>query len=225
MPNYDELQNRKRALIRKTIDGSCFFASSDAPAIEAITDETGSLVALPSGTGVSLPWDDAGYLTGDGMQHSREVSTSDVTSFGQQTPTRSDITTDTTTLTIACQETKLSTIGLATGVDTTTLQPATGGEVIIRKPARPSPRQYRVLNLAVDLAEEGEIYIARFFPIVKITAFADQPFTGGDEALLWGVTAQAQMDDVLGYSESWHFGGPGWLALLDEMGFPPAPSA
>lgn len=221
MPNYDDLQNKKSQLIRKALDGSAFVAGQTATPIEYITDTTGALIALPTGTGASA-WDDAGYLTGDGMGHSRNVTTSDVTSFGRQTPTRSDITNDSTTITLACQETKLWTIGLATGADLHAYVPQQGGEVRIRKPARPAQKTYRVLNMAIDLTEAGEIYIARFFPQAKVTGFSDQPFATGDEAILWGVTMTAQFDDALGFSESWHFGGPGWAALLNEMGFQPA---
>jgi len=219
VPNYDDLQNKKNSLIRKSLDGSAFLAPSGADPIDYITGADGSLVVLPT------DWDDVGYLTTDGMAHSRAVTTSDVTSFGRTTPTRSDITADTTTITIAAQETKLLTMSLATGADLTSVVPQPGGEVRFRKPQTPSQRTYRLLTMAVDLTEDGEIYIARFFPRAKVTAFADQAFTGGDEALLWGATFTGQYDDTLGFAEAWHFGGPGWLALLDDAGFPPPAAA
>lgn len=214
MPNFDDLQNKKNELIRKALDGSAFIGPSSAATIDYLTDATGALIELPA------EWDDLGYLTGDGMGHSRNIATSEITSFGRQTATRTDITSDSTTITVAAQETKLLTIGLATGADLSAVVPRAGGEVRIRKPRSPIQRTYRILNMAVDLTEQGEIYIARYFPEVKVTSFSDQSFTSGDEAILWGVTLTAQYDDTLGFSESWHFGGPGWRALLDEMGFP-----
>jgi hypothetical protein len=33
------------------------------------------------------------------------------------------------------------------------------------------------------------------------------------------VTVTGEIDSTLGYSESYLFGGAGWLALLDSMGF------
>lgn len=219
MPTYDDLQSKKSDLIRKALDGSCFAAGQNATPIERLTGPTGELLALPTGTGVNA-WGDVGYLTSDGMQQSRESSQSEVTSFGRQTPTRTDITADVTTVTISAQETNLRTIGMATGFDMATVRPLQGGEVVLRKPARPSPRIYRILNLAVDLNDAGEIYIARFYPRAKVTSFGEQPFGGGDDPILWPVTLTAEMDDDLGFSEAWHFGGPGWRAILDDMGFP-----
>jgi hypothetical protein len=216
VPTFADIENKKSQLIRKSLDGSAFIAPNDAEPIDYLTDETGGLLVLPE------DWDDVGYLTTDGMPHSRAVTTSDITSFGRTTPTRSDITADTTTITIAAQETKLLTIGLATGADLTGVIPRAGGEVRFRKPRTPAQRTYRLLTMAVDTTEDGEIYIARFFPQAKVTAYADQAFTGGDEALLWGTTFTAQFDDTLGFSESWHFGGSAWEALLLDAGFPAA---
>lgn len=214
--NYDALADKKNELIRKALDGSAYLAKRTADPIEAICGPAGALLTLPSGYG------DLGYLTGEGMAFGRDVSSSDITSFGSTTPTRSDITNDTTTVTVNCQETKLLTLGMATGisvaansVDTTT------GELILRKPPRPTSTYWQMLCLAVDLAEDGEVYIARFFPNVKPTSFPEQAFADGDNAITWGTTMTAYLDNELGFSESWHFGGPGWNGLLASMGFTP----
>jgi hypothetical protein len=174
-----------------------------------------NLNTLPGG------WDDLGWLSTDGSQFSRDVSASDVSSWGSVTPTRSDITSDTSTLTVVAQETKLLTIGLATGADLAaiTATPNTG-EVSIAKPTRPSSKHYRALSVAVDLGDAGEIYIARFFPRAKVSNYAEQSFGGGDDPITWGVTLTGEEDSTLGYSERWLFGGPGWLALLTDMGIP-----
>lgn len=212
--NYDALADKKNQLIRKALDGSAFLAKRSADPIEAITGTAGALLQLPAGYG------DLGYLTGDGMSFGRDVTTSDITSFGSTTPTRSDITNDTTTVTINCQETKLLTLGMATGIDVAaTSRSATTGELILRKPPRPTSKYWQILALAVDLSEFGEIYIARFFPNAKPTSFPEQAFADGDNAITWGTTFTAYVDNELGYSESWHFGGPGWIGLLTDMGF------
>jgi hypothetical protein len=38
----------------------------------------------------------------------------------------------------------------------------------------------------------------------------------------YGVTFTAYQDSTAGFTESWLFGGPGWNALIDAMGFPAA---
>src|SRR5690606_18678140 len=157
--SYAEIEQRKQALIRKALKGSAFIAPISAPVIETLTSGSGSdLATLPEGYG------DLGWLTEEGLPFGRDVTQSDITSFGSTSPTRSDVTADTTTLTVVAQETKLLTIGLATGADLAAIKAdATTGEVRIDKPETPSARYYRVLALAVDQSDSGaEIYIARF---------------------------------------------------------------
>jgi hypothetical protein len=176
-----------------------------------------NLKLLPQGM------DDLGWLSTDGAQFSRDVSTSDVQSWGSVTPTRSDVTSDTSTMAVTAQETKLLTIGLATGADLASMVPdSQTGEVSIAKPTRPAGKHYRALSVAVDIGDGGEIYLARFFPRGKVTNYAEQNHGGGDDPVSWGVTLTGEEDSNLGYSERWLFGGPGWNAILADMGFPTA---
>ena len=222
MPNYDALKNKQTELIRKALDGSVFVGPPSVAAITALTayqvgpPEVIDLATLPVGM------DDLGYLSTDGAQFNRDVSQSDVTSWGSVGPTRSDILSDTSTLEVLAQETKLLTLEVATGADLSAVVPDPDtGEVRIEKPVRPSSRFYRVLSLAVDQGDAGEIYIGRYFPRGKVTSYAAQTFGGGDDPITWGVTFTGFEDSALGYSESWFFGGPGWEAQLVAMGFTP----
>ena len=221
---YDLLKSKQTELIRKALDGSVFIASADAPTLAGLTDAADSLLKpLPAPASEALPWGDLGWLSGDGAQFSRDVSTSDISSWGSVSPTRSDVTADSSTLTVACQETNIRTIGLATGMDMSSVTPTAGsGEIQIKKPSRPSSRFYRVLSLAVDQGDAGEIYIARYMPRAKVTGFSEQSFGGGDDPVMWGVTFTGYEDSDEGFSESWIFGGPGWKAMLTDMGFPAA---
>lgn len=183
-------------------------------------------IAYGKDSGISLRqlpslWDDLGWLTTDGASHSRDVASSDVTSWGSVTPTRTDITSDTTAVAVVAQETKLLTVGLASGVDPSTIVADTDtGEVSIAKPTRPRGKYWRVMTLAVDLGDGGEIYIGRFLPRAKVTNYTEQNYGQSDDPIAWGVTLTGETDPDLGYSERWLFGGPGWNALLDEMGIP-----
>jgi hypothetical protein len=219
---YEELKNKQTELIRKALEGSVFLADVTAAPIADLTSYTAGPPVTIDLAPLPTEWDDLGWLSNDGAAFSRDVSTSDVTSWGSVSPTRSDVTADTSTLTVVAQETKLLTIGLATGADLAAVTPAANtGEVSIEKPARPSSKFYRVLSLAVDLGDAGEIYIGRFMPRAKVTSYAEQSFGGGDDPISWGVTFTGYEDSVLGYSERWIFAGPGWNALLTEMGFTP----
>lgn len=219
---YDALKNKQQELIRKALDGSCFLAPASADPITSLTIMSGGTPSIPVLNELPIDWDDLGFLTNDGMQFARESSSSEVTSFGAVTPTRTDIVSDTTTLTVTAQETKLLTIGLATGADLANFTPdASTGELRIAKPVRPKSQHYRALSLAVDSSDDGEIYIGRFLPNAKVSSYAEQAFGGGDEAIPWGVTLTGELDSELGYTEEWLFGGQGWKALLTKMGFTP----
>jgi hypothetical protein len=219
MATFADLQNVQTELIRKAKSGSAFLA----PVSAADVDETfvgpgGILAALPA------DYEDLGWLTNDGMGFSRDVSTSDVTSFGSVSPTRSDVVSDTSTVTVTCQETKLLTIGLATGIDTTAIKtPGTNGAIMVRKPVAPTSKFYRLFCISKDDGDAGDIYIARFFPRAKVTSFGEQAFGGGDDPISWGVTMTGYADSDLGFTEAWLFGGPGWNALVEDMGFDAIP--
>lgn len=221
--DYAALKKKQSELIRKPLQGSVFAASIDAGVPARITDAADKkLAALPTATAPAvwaMPWADLGWLSNDGAQFSNDVSSSDVSSWGSVAPTRSDIVSDTSTLTVVMQETKLQTIGLYTGAVLDADSPEADGELIITKPSRPKSRAYRVLSLAVDDGDGGEIYIGRLLPRAKVNGKAEQAFGGGDDPIGWGVTFQGEEDSTLGFSERWFFGGPGWNALLTKMGF------
>ncbi|MDT0302900.1 phage tail tube protein [Streptomonospora wellingtoniae] len=212
---YDDLKSKKTELVRKALDGSAFLAPISSDPIDVLTDPTDMLLAaLPEG------YDDLGYVSTDGFSFGREVEQADIRAHGATDAVRSDITADSSTLTVQCIETKLNTIGLYTGADVSALEAdATSGELVIDKPSRPRGQYYRLLKVSVDLGDDGEIYIARFFPRAKVTNFDEQAFTSdGETPITWPVTLTAFTDSTLGFSERWLFGGPGWTALLTDMG-------
>lgn len=218
MSTYSALRDKKTELIRKARDGSLFLAETTATAVTTLTSTSGAtLSALPAG------YSDIGWISSDGASYSRETEVSEVTSFGSVEPTRTDTTRDVITVSATCQETKLETIGLYTGVDLSVIEAnATTGEVQIDKPARPGYRHYRLLGLFVDDGDDGEIYLARFMPRARVTEIGEQAFTDGDDPISYNVTWTGVEDSTLGYSHRWIFGGPGWKALLTSMSIPNA---
>lgn len=210
---YSALRDKKTELIRKARDGSVFIAPTTAAAITTLTTgTTPDLTTLPSG------YVDLGWISSDGAAYARSTEVSETKSFGSVEPTRSDTTSDTITLAVTAQETKLETLALYTGADIAGITAnATTGEVQIAKPARPGFRHYRLLGLFVDDGDSGEIYIARFMPRARVTEIGEQAFHDGDDPISYPVTFTGIEDSALGYSHKWYFGGPGWKALLDEM--------
>lgn len=221
MGNFDSIKKHQSELIRKALSGSVFIAEATAAGIEDLTEATGTapdqvigLAALP------VDYRDLGLLSDDGVSHSSETTSSDVTSWQNVSPSRSDITSEITTISLLAQETSLVTLGLYSGSAFSSLVvDATTGELSIPKAARPSSKFYRLLTLAVDENEFGEIYLARYFPRAKITGKAEQAFAKGDTPIGWGLTFQGYEDSTVGYSERLIFGGPGWLGLKTKMGW------
>lgn len=216
MAGYASVREKKNELIRKARDGSVFTGNMATTLIAAIT--TGAqadLSPLPSGMG------DLGWTSTDSATYARSTSSSTVQSFGSAEPTREDITSDQITMSVVAQETKLQTLELYTATDLSNLKAAfTTGEVGIAKPSKPNQRYWRVLGLFVDSDDEGrEIYMGRYMPRSRITAFGDQQYNDGDTPVSYNMTFTGFEDSAAGYSHKWFFGGPGWLALLASMGF------
>lgn len=212
--SYAALRDKKTELIRKARDGSAFVAPYSSTAITTLTTGSSSdLTPLPTG------YEDLGWTSTDGVTYGRSTDVSNVSSFGSVEPTRSDVTKDEITMGVTAQETKLLTLGLYTGADVSALTATTTtGEVQIAKPARPGFRYYRVLGLFVDDGDAGEIYVARFMPRARITQFGEQKFTDGADPISYPMTFTGYEDSVLGFSHCWYFGGPGWKAMLVDMG-------
>lgn len=214
--DYTSLQNRKSQLIRKAKEGSVFIDEISSDLILSITEGAESALSLPP----SLASRDLGWLTEDGVGFSGEIAESTINSFGATEPTRREVTTDTTSVAVTAQETNIVTIGLYTGNDLEALVPdPVTGELIVTKPPRPRLQHFRVLALSVDEHEGQELYIARYLPRATLARNPEQAYTAGDAATTWGMTFTSTLDNEAGYSERYFFGGPGWKALLGDMGF------
>lgn len=210
---YSAVREKQNELIRKARDGSVFIAPMSTANLASLTTGAGSdLISL---TG----WEDLGWISADGATFGRETEQSDVTAFGSSEPVRSDITSDVITMSVVALETKLLTLGLYIGIDTTGVEAAlTTGELRIAKPSRAANLHYRVLGLFVDEVEEGEIYLARYMPRAKITERGEQAYSSGDDPVSYSLTFTGYEDSTTGTSHEWLFGGPGWEAMLTDMG-------
>lgn len=215
MSDFAALQSLKNSLIRKALNGSAFIADSSADTIDELTlfdGETGDITSLPAG------YADLGYMQDAGIAFARAITEQAITSWQSVSATRSDRTADVPTAVLLAQETKLATIGLYTGVDTSGVEALSNGVVRIDMPATPANRLYRLLGVFADQTDEGEIIVCRYFPNAKVTDVANQSYDKGDE-VVWPVTLTGFVDETVGTAESHIFGGAGWLAKLADMGF------
>lgn len=217
MPAFNALQTLQNDLIRKTLNFSVFirpWVLGTNISETTLFDTTTGDIKTPLPTGFK----DLGYLDDSGAAFSRAVTTSDVTSGQSLTPTRTDVTADTTTVTMTPQETNQQTLALFTGAAAAGLTPGTNGVLRIDKPAIPTLRYFNLMAIAVDEQANGEIVFVRYLPKALVTAFADQAFAK-DSVLTYGVTFTGYKDDTLGFAESLILGGAGFLARKTAMGF------
>lgn len=216
--------DHKSELIRKGLTGGVFIAPTTAQPISKTNlfdPASGAIVnPLPAG------YRELGLLTAAGANFARTAKATDIASWQSDSPTRTDVTSDTTALTLEAQETNQSTIALFLGVDPTSIVPdATNGSIEIQRPAISIPRYWRVLVMAVDTGEFGEIVYARFLPKALVTAFAAQDLSNGANPIQYGVTVTSYLDSALGYPEAFLYGGEGLMALQTDMGFDRAVTA
>lgn len=213
---YDQLKLKQSELIRKALEGSIFLADESAELPTALTaGEDAALLPLPSGY-TDLGWVDKS----DGATWTRSTDTSDVESWGAVEPTRTDITKETTGLKLTAQETKRATLELYESVDLSTVVPdPTTGEVTFDRPSRPTLRYYRVFGLFVDGAGADTIYVGKLLPRANVTDKDEQKWSGDDDPVSYGITLNANYDATAKTSIRYFYGGPGWRALLAEMGF------
>lgn len=207
---------RKDELIRKGLSGGVFIAPYGSAAISLTNlfdPTTGALQnPLPSG------YRDLGFLSSAGAVFARSVKTTDIASWQSDSPTRTDITSDTTTLTIEPQETNQGTISLYLALSTPPT-PGSNGAFSVTRPAVEIPNYWRVLALAVDNNAYGEIVYARFLPRALVTAYASQAMANASDPIEYGVTITGYLDSVLGSPEIYFWGGEGLPSLQVDMGF------
>lgn len=216
MPSFSALAQRQGELIRKPLAGILATAEST---VELDVD-----FALTTGVGATLvdlaEWDQLGWVSkSDGVTFSAETETSDVESWGALEPTRSDITKDVTSAQFTCQETNKKVLEMYYNVDLSAVQgDSVTSEVAFNQSTEPDTIYRRMLFLSKDGSGAREVYIAKVMPKTNVSAKADQTWNAED-ALTYGMTITAKVDDDLGYAVRHHFAGPGWAAQLVKMGF------
>lgn len=212
MPTLSELQDRYKELIRKGLQGSVFIKpwEDEDDEIETLVDGDG-LLELPDG------YEDVGWITKDqGVNWTRDIETSDVTSLGSVEPTRRDIVSDVQGLQFTAQESKALTIGLHEGLDLSEVTHDANGNISFDKPDRPARIRYRVLVLFKDGDGDDAIYFAKWLPHAEVTDRGEQAWNEENEAQ-YAITLTAFLDDEVGTSVRTLWAGP--TETVEQMGF------
>lgn len=200
---YNELINENPDLIRKGLELAIFVAPTTSE------EEIENLMTSDGELNIPEQYFHVGLIEKDqGASWDSDVDNSDVESVGHVEPTRRDIIQDVTGLEFTMQESKLSVMGLYSGMDLSGVEAEDAGEthknLTWDKPSRPAPRRHRVLALAKDGEGDDAVYFAKWLPNAQVTDKSEQEW-GEDTEVQYTVTMTAFLDREFGTSmrEMW----------------------
>lgn len=218
MATFEDLREAKGALIRKALGGFIVVAPMDVEVPDKFVDADGGLIDLKA-----LGYQKLGWLTkGDGINFSRDVEQQETESFGALEPTRIDFTKDVTSAAFRCQETNKQVLEMYYNLDLSGVTADANNEFSFENEAQPSTIYRRMIYIAKDGNGEDAKYIIKTMPKAIVSEVQEQAWSSESE-LSYGLTVKATSDDELGFSVRHSFGGPGFGALLADMGFAAAP--
>ena len=214
MATFEDLREAKGALIRKALGGFIVVAPMDVEVPDKFVDADGGLIDLKA-----LGYQKLGWLTkGDGINFSRDVEQQETESFGALEPTRIDFTKDVTSAAFRCQETNKQVLEMYYNLDLSGVTADANNEFSFENEAQPSTIYRRMIYIAKDGNGEDAKYIIKTMPKAIVSEVQEQAWSSESE-LSYGLTVKATSDDDLGFSVRHSFGGPGFGALLADMGF------
>ncbi|MFD3463764.1 hypothetical protein ACFWVM_28955 [Nocardia fluminea] len=215
MADFSALRDLKQSLIRKPLAGAVLLAPLSTAVPAKFTDPAGALIDLKTAGFESL-----GHISKEGAPtFTPETETSEVEAWGLLESARTDIVSRNTTIKWKGQETHKKNLELYHGRDLSAVKfDSASGETEFTDPTDPSITYHRAVFLSVDGAGANAIYIIKFAPKLVVTEVDEQGWTQ-ENAVEYGITARAKIDEAEGYALKTIFAGPGWKALALKAGF------
>ncbi|QVJ00327.1 hypothetical protein KGD82_16320 [Nocardiopsis eucommiae] len=197
-----------KSAVFKGLFVAVFVADADAPLPTELFDEDGNLATLPTG------WYPVGYLTEDGLTHSRERDIAETMAAQEAASIRDDVQADTSTSQIVMLETSPVSIALYEGLPFSQLGTQLGMPLSWAKPAVPQVLNRRWLFIAVDYSKttSAEKIRARLYPSGAVTEIGDEVENRAD-AKGYECTVKAYKDEEAGTDVLHWMDGPGWREL------------
>lgn len=215
MSTFAEVAQFRSSLIRKALGGALLVADYSTAALTDICT-TGGVLTIPAG------YKSMGKLTTDGMASANEVEKSEIKGWGDNFPSRIDITSESASLTCTAMETKAAVFDAFYNVDQAAIVPKSGtGTIAFDKALLQTVRDKRVLALGRDINKSNglDIYLGIHFPRANLSQSGEQTLANTDAALSYPLMVQAQADDAAGTAVRLFWGGPGLAGLLTDMGY------
>lgn len=220
MPLFEDVQAHNDDLVRKALGIIVAVAPYSTAAITSILDPTsGNLAALPTG------YIQLGRLTEDGASFARETEVSEIFGHASVDPARSDIRRAVKRMSMTMLEVRKKGLELAQGVaslgETVTKIPATTGnqQVTWDEPSAPTYPYLRMIAIAMDITNTGEIYVARHALRCKVTEVGEEVWSDQDQAMVTPLTFTFYNDSTAGTPLRHFRGGPGYAEIIADEGF------
>lgn len=215
MADFSVLRDLKQSLIRKPLAGAVLLAPMSVAVPANFTDTAGALIDLKT-----AGFDSLGHVSKEGAPtFTPETETSEVEAWGLLESARTDIISRNTTIKWTGQETHKKNLELYHGRDLSAVRfDSVSGETEFTDPTDPSITYHRAVFLSVDGAGANAIYIIKFAPKLVVTEVDEQGWSQ-ENAVEYGITARAKIDEDEGYAIKTVFAGPGWKALAVSAGF------
>lgn len=157
----------------------------------------------------------------DGVSQSRDREKQTTMAIGFQDSVRSDVSSDVFQMQCVGLETNRLTIEQFLQVDLTDYPlDADTAELSFPQPTDGDVPQNRVLSIAQDGRGAGTYWWGRLFTAGVVEETDDQSLGSDEDPYGWPITFSSEVDTDATYSVRHYFGGPGWKAQAEAMGFP-----
>lgn len=220
MPLFGDVESHNDELVRKALGIIVAVAPYSTGAITSILDPaTGLLAALPAGY-VQL-----GRLTEDGASFARETEVSEIFGHASTDPARSDIRRAVKRMSMTLLEVRKKGLELAQGVsslgETVAKIPASTGNqhVTWNEPSQPTYPYLRMIAIAMDITNTGELYVARHALRCKVTEVGEEVWSDQDQAMVTPLTFTFYNDSTAGTPLRHFRAGPGYGQVITNEGF------
>ncbi|WP_160051293.1 hypothetical protein [Nocardiopsis sp. FR26] len=204
-----------KSAVFKGLFVAVFVADATTPLPAELFDADGNLNPLGAG------WYPVGYLTEDGMTHSRARDITETMAAQEAASIRDDVQADTSTSQITMLETSPVAIALYEGLLFDQLGTTLGTPLAWSKDSVPKVIERRWLFIAVDFSKAtgAEKIRARLYPSGAVTDLGDEVENRSD-AKGYEITVKAYKDSEVNTDVLHWMDGPGWRELAPD----PAPS-
>ncbi len=222
MPVFADVQNHKDSLVRKGLAVTIGIAPIATTPLTTILSTDGTLAALPAA------FKQLGRPTEDGVSWGRETELSEIFGHGSSMPVRSEIRRSTRRMTVTVLETRKAVLeaylGMTIAATATKIPVTTGNQHLTwDEPDLPIYPYVRLIALARDITDAGEMYMGQHFLRAKVTEVSELMWSDQDSAMAYQLTYTAFQDSVAGTPVRHFRAGVGYSSQqVTDEGFTPA---